>query len=105
METREEKLATWADPSINRQQRVRILTGSLSLGPNNSENRPRLSEGKIQFDQIENCLLNTHHDDISDGDGDIQSPWQFQVVSLPRLRPGRLVLSIPKQVFEKIQGS
>lgn len=109
METREEKLATWADPSINRQQRVRILTGSasLTLSPNNSENRPRVSEDKIQFDQIENCLLNTHHDDVSDGsdDGDIQSPWQFKVVSLPRLRAGRLVLSIPKQVFQKIQDS
>lgn len=104
METREEKLATWADPSIYRHQSLRVLKGSVPLHPNDSENRMRISEDKIQFDQIEDRLLKAHGDNLSDDD-ETPSLWHFKVISLPRLRPGRLVLSIPKQAFQKIQDS
>ena len=103
METREEKLATWADPSSNRQQSLRVLKGSLSLDPNKSENRMRILEDRIRFDQIEDRLLNIQDDSI--GDHDTRSSWHFKVISLPRVRPGRLILSIPKQIFQTIQVS
>ncbi|RYP14770.1 hypothetical protein DL765_006147 [Monosporascus sp. GIB2] len=104
METREEKLATWADPSIDRLQSLRVLKGSLSLNPNDLDKRALILEDKIQFGQIEDHLLNINGDNISDDDG-ITSLWCFKVISLPRLRPGRLALSIPKQLFQQIQDS
>ncbi|RYP80090.1 hypothetical protein DL770_006373 [Monosporascus sp. CRB-9-2] len=104
METREEKLATWADPSIDRLQSLRVLEGSLSLDPNDLDKRVLISEEKIQFNQIEDHLLNTNSDNISD-DNDTPNLWYFKAISLPRLRPGRLALSIPKQIFQQIQDS
>ncbi|KAJ5472349.1 hypothetical protein N7530_006350 [Penicillium desertorum] len=104
METREEKLASWADPSITSHQGIRVLKGSLSLKPNDLGNCMRISKDRIQFNQIEDCLLNTHSDTISDNI-DNPSLWHFKAISLPRIRPGRLVLSIPKQIFQKIQDS
>lgn len=104
METREEKLATWADPSIDRLQSLRVLKGSLPLSPNDLDKRVRISDEKIQFDQIEDHLLNTNTDNISDDDNN-PNLWHFKAISVPRLRPGRLVLSIPKQVFQQIQDS
>ena len=103
METREEKLATWVDPSSNQQQSLRVLKGSLSLNPNDSEYRMRILEDRIRFDQVEDRLLNIQGDSI--GDANIPSLWHFKVISLPRVRPGRLILSVPKQVFQKIQDS
>lgn len=101
METREEKLATWADPSVHRLQSLRVLKGSLPLNPNDLDQHVRISEDQIQFDQIEDRLLNTNVDNIST-DEDL---WHFKAISFPRLRPGRLALSMPKQVFQKIQDS
>ncbi|KAI5464434.1 hypothetical protein BGZ63DRAFT_377645 [Mariannaea sp. PMI_226] len=103
METREEKLASWAAPSMNPEQNIRFLKGSLSLNTGNSGNGVRTSEENINFDQIEDRLLNTDSDNIDDDGGSIPCQWHFKVISLPRLRPGRLVLSIPKQIFQKIQ--
>lgn len=104
METREEKLATWADPSTDQLQSLRVLKGSLPLNPNDLNNRVRISEDQIQFDQIENHLLNTNTDNISNDDNN-PNLWHFKAISFPRIRPGRLVLSIPKQVFHQIQDS
>lgn len=101
METREEKLATWADPSVHRLQSLRVLKGSLPLNPNDLDKHVRISEDQIQFDQIEDRLLNTNLDNISDH----EDFWHFKAISFPRLRPGRLALSIPKQVFQQIQDS
>ena len=103
METREEKLATWADCPIHRQQSLRVLEGSLSFDANNSENCMRISEDRICYDQIEDRLLNIRGDDTSNDD--TPSLWHFKVISLPRFRPGKLVLSAPRRVFQKIQGS
>ncbi|RYP67416.1 hypothetical protein DL771_007247 [Monosporascus sp. 5C6A] len=104
METREEKLATWADPSIDGLQSLKVLEGSLSLNPNDLDKRVVISEDKIQFDQIEDHLLNNNGDNISDNDN-TPNLWYFKAISLPRLRPGRLALSIPKQIFQLIQDS
>ncbi|KAI1410705.1 hypothetical protein F5Y13DRAFT_71008 [Hypoxylon sp. FL1857] len=104
METREEKLARWADPSINHPKGLRVLKGSVSFNSKGSENDVHILEDRIQFDQIEDRLLDTDGGKVSDG-GDISSLWHFEVISLPRIRPGRLVLSIPKQAFQAIQDS
>lgn len=104
METREEKLATWADPLIDRLQSVRVLKGSLPLNLNDLDKHVRISEDRILFDQIEDYLLNTNGDNISNDD-DTPDLWHFKAISFPRLRPGRLALSIPKQVFQQIQDS
>lgn len=109
METREEKLASWADPSKDKQQSVRFLEGAICLNSTDSENRVRISERKLHFDQIQDRILGIVSDKKSD-DHDhnhdvVSNLWLFKVISLPRLRPGGLVLSIPKQVFQKIQES
>lgn len=104
METREETLATWADPSIDRLQSFRVLKGSLPLNPTDLDKRVRITEDNIQIDQIEDRLLNTRGDNVSDDD-DSLNLWHFKAIFFPRLRPGRLVLSIPKQVFQQIQDS
>jgi hypothetical protein len=98
METREEKLATWVDAPNNRQQSVRVLTGSISPNSNDSGHSARISDDKIQYDQVEDWLLKTHGNGETD-----DSFWRFHVVSLPRLRNGRLVMSIPKPTFQSIQ--
>lgn len=103
METREEKLAQWVDPSITRMQSLRILKGSLSPNPNDLDKGVRISEDKIQFDQIEEYLLNTNGDNIKHDD--TLHLWQIRAISFPRIQPGRLSLSIPKQVFHQIQDS
>lgn len=103
METREEKLAKWVDPSVTQMQSLRVLKGSLSLNPNDMDKRVRISEDKIQFDQIQDHLLKTDGDNISDDD--ILNLWHIKAICFPRLLPGRLALSIPKQVFQQIQDS
>lgn len=103
MENREEKLAQWVDPSITPLQSLRILKGSLSPNPNGLNKRVRISEDIIQFDQIEEHLLNTDGDNINDEDA--LNLWHIKAISFPRLQPGRLALSIPKQVFHQIQDS
>lgn len=103
METREEKLTEWADPSIVRTQRVRILTGSFSLIPSDSEKRVRISEENIQLDQIEEHISNTSRDNINDHNN--ENLWHFKAISFPRLKPGRLKLSMPKEIFQQIQHS
>ena len=98
METREEKLATWTDPLTAQRQSIRVLQGSLPLNPNNHGKLVRVSEDRIQLDQLDDRLLNTNGDDIP-------NLWCFKAISFPRLKPGRLKLSIPKQVFRRIQDS
>ncbi|KAJ5961245.1 uncharacterized protein N7479_008395 [Penicillium vulpinum] len=105
METREEKLASWAEPSITSYQGLRVLKGSLSLNLNELGNRMRILEDRIQFNQIEDCLLNTQDEGIVRDNVDNPSLWHFKAISFPRIRPGRLVLSVPKQAFQKIQDS
>ncbi|CAI7641126.1 unnamed protein product [Penicillium palitans] len=105
MEIREEKLASWAEPSDTPHQGIRVLKGSLSLNPNDSGKRTHIQEDKIQFNQIEDCLLNHHDDAISSDNVDNPSLWHFKAISLPRIRHGRLVLSIPKETFQKVQES
>ncbi|KAK3308479.1 uncharacterized protein B0T15DRAFT_491061 [Chaetomium strumarium] len=100
METREEKLARWVDPPKNEQTSLRVLTGSLSLSADGSVNAVRISDDKIQYDQIEDHLLKTHSNNKTD-----DSLWHFRVLSLPRLQNGRLVLSLPKPTFHQIQSS
>jgi hypothetical protein len=104
MGTREEKLATWADPSVNLLQTLRVLKGSFPLNLTELDKRMHLSEDKIQMDQIEDHLLNTNSDRISDND-DEPKLWHFKAISFSRIRPGRLALSIPKRVFQQIQDS
>lgn len=76
-------------------QSLRILEGSLSLNPNDLDKRVHISEDKIRFDQIEEYLLNSH--------GDTPNLWHIKAISFPRVQPGRLALSMSKQVFHKIQ--
>lgn len=105
METREEKLASWAEPSNTPHQDIRVVKGSLSLNPNDSGNRTRILEDRIQFNQIEDCLQNPRDDAILSDNADSPIIWHFKAISLPRIRPGRFVLSIPKETFQKIQDS
>ena len=99
----EEKLAQWVNPSIARTQSLRILKGSLSPNPNDLDKRVHISEDKIQLDQIEEYLLTTYGDNIKDDDS--PNLWHIKVISFPRVQPGRLALSIPKEVFHQIQDS
>lgn len=104
METREEKLATWADPSDARLHSLKVLKGSIPLNANNLEKPVQISEEIIQCDQIKSYLLDTNEDEISDLK---RSPnlWHFKAISFPQLRLGGLVLSFPKEVFQQIQES
>ncbi|KAI2623181.1 hypothetical protein GGR54DRAFT_638426 [Hypoxylon sp. NC1633] len=102
-ETREEKLAKWPDPSINHQS-LRLLKGTILASSNNPEKCLDITEDRIQFDQVKDRLLNTDGGKISDG-GDSPGLWHFEVISLPRIRPGRLVLSIPRSIFQEIQSA
>ena len=63
----------------------------------------RVLEDRIGFNQIDNRLLSIHGDNRNDDD--TPSLWHFKVISFPRVQSGRLVLSVPKQVFQKIQSS
>ncbi|KAL9086582.1 MAG: hypothetical protein Q9159_004099 [Coniocarpon cinnabarinum] len=96
MQTREEKLATWADPSIDQKPSIRILNGSVSLDPNDSDKPIKLSEDRIRIQEVENCLLRP------DGENP-QNRHHFKAISFPRLEPGRLKLSFPKPLFQQIQ--
>ena len=101
METREEKIATWADPSkIDQLPSLRVLQGSISLNPHDSNKSARITDDTIQCNQIAEHLLNGKGDDNIDDD---PNRWHFKAISLPRIKPGRLVLSIPKPVFQQIQ--
>ncbi|OQE15946.1 hypothetical protein PENSTE_c026G07515 [Penicillium steckii] len=104
METREEKLASWASPSVTSSHGLKVLKGSFSLNSNESRDCMRISQENIQFHQIESSLLNTPGDNMGK---DIDPPylWHFEAISFPRIRPGRLVLSVPKEIFQKIQES
>ncbi|KAJ6100392.1 hypothetical protein N7499_000022, partial [Penicillium canescens] len=104
MDSPEAKLASWVDLSTTSNQGLRVLKGSYSLNPNDSGNVMRISQNRIQFNQIEDCLLSTQVDNIGEN-VDNPSLWHFKAISLPRIRPGRLVLSIPKQIFQRIQES
>lgn len=100
METREERLATWAEPPSNREHhKLRFLTGSIFSYPNNQGQYVRIKEDSIHFDQIQSRLFQPPKDDV---DGSFPL-WHFKVLSLPRLRPGRLALSLPKHIFHTIQ--
>jgi hypothetical protein len=104
METREEKLAKWADPSVDRLQSLRVLSGSLRTDSNDSRPCLCISEDKIGFHQIEDFILTSQHDNVTD-DNSAPDLWKFQAISFPRLSPGRLKLSFPKQVFRRIQDA
>lgn len=103
METREEKLAKWADPYIAGIQHIRLLTGSLSLSSTEPEKRVRTFEENIQLNQIEKHILNTSYDTVNDHDDD--DLWHFKAISFPRLQLGRLRFSLPKEIFRQIQHS
>ena len=104
METPEEKLAIWADPSVTRPQSLTALKGSIPLNSNHLDKRVRIAEGRVPSDQIGDHLLKTKSNNISDED-DPSNLWHFKETSFPRLRRGRLVLSFPRQVFQQIQDS
>ncbi|KAJ0413902.1 hypothetical protein BJY00DRAFT_296001 [Aspergillus carlsbadensis] len=110
METREEKLASWADPSLSSQRGLRVLKGALHLHPDESGNCVRFSEERIDFNQIEDRLLNSSAQlenipTTPDPTNANPALWHVHAISLPRIRPGRLVLSIPKLLFQKIQAA
>ncbi|CAI7569719.1 unnamed protein product [Penicillium glandicola] len=95
METREEKLAIWADPSDGPQS-VMYLQGSIPLTLHDPA-QIRLSQDRFDVSQIDH-LLNTPNNDSQD-------QWHFKVLSFPQLRLGRIRLSMPKPAFQKIQGA
>ena len=101
METREEKLATWADSTDARLRSLRILTGSLDLDAQGICKDMCVTETSIDIEHIKDQLLATANN-IGDSKSNL---WHFKAVSFPRLRPGRLTLSFPKQVFLQIQDS
>lgn len=98
METREEKLATWADSSVDCPQSLRFLEGSIPLILNDPDDQVRFSQDQIELSQIGDHVLNAFNDDGP-------NLWHFKVISFPQLQLGRLRLSIPKPVFQKIQDS
>ena len=97
METREEKLARWADPSTDRLGCLRVLKGSIPLNPSEID-QMRITDEEIKLEHIEDYILSPNENVNPD-------LWHVKAISLPRLRPGRLVLSIPKSVFQRIQDS
>ena len=98
MQTREEKLATWADPSTDQKQSIRFLGGSLSLDSKDANRPVNISEDEIPLDQLEGHLLSNDCDSAQD-------LWYFKAISFPRLKPGRLSLSFSKKVFQQVQDS
>lgn len=104
METREEQLATWADPTSHLQHTIRILDGTVSLLQQNPYKCTRITEKTANFDQLEEQVLDNSCED-SNNKTQSTSSWHFKVISLPRLRPGRLFLSVPKQTFQQIRDS
>jgi hypothetical protein len=70
------------------------LEGSLPLNSNDANNKGiRISDDQITLSQIESRISNPLDDNVP-------SRWHFKVLSS---RPGRLVISISKPVFQKIQ--
>ncbi|KAJ5965859.1 hypothetical protein N7481_012573 [Penicillium waksmanii] len=97
METREEKLATWADLSVDGHQTFRFLEGSMRIFPNDPNNRARFAQDRFDCSHIDH-LLNIPNDDNLNS-------WHFKVISFPQIQLGRLRISISKPVFRKIQNS
>ncbi|KAK8070615.1 hypothetical protein PG997_010818 [Apiospora hydei] len=101
METREERLATWAVPLVGHHHYLRFLEGSLNSDPNNTNDVSKVSEAKLQFDEVGDHLLQKT---AAVEDAETPKQWHFKVLSLPRIRPGGLVLSVPRGIFQLIQG-
>ncbi|KAK7917486.1 hypothetical protein PG985_011094 [Apiospora marii] len=102
METRDEKLATWAIPPVGRQHDLRFLECSIRLEPDSPNTCPKLHESKLQFHEVGDHLL--QEAGITEDD-DQSSRWHFKVLSLPRIFPGNLVLSVPRTLFRQIQDA
>jgi hypothetical protein len=99
MEIREEKLATWADPSL--AHTARILTGTICLRQTNTDKCVQITDQKVQFDQIvEHISSTTDFSDTTNSD-----LWHFKAISFTRLQPGRLKISMPKETFQQIQSA
>lgn len=96
METREERLATWADSSVDYPQSLGFVEGSIPFIPNEQNDQPHVSQGHIDLSQIGDRLPNAVNDDGP-------NLWHFKVISFPQLRLGRLKLSMQKLAFQKIQ--
>lgn len=103
METRDEKLATWAITPVGRQHCLRFLEGSLSLAIDTPNASPQIHESKLQFHEVEAHLRQKAGIILEDGNHPIQ--WHFKVLSFPRIFPGRLVFSVPRQLFQQIQDA
>lgn len=111
MESREEKLATWVEAStIPPQREFGALSGSVPADPLASPRHVRLSDDRIRLDALSDGFLDPHGGHISEGGeeeedkDDASKPWHFRVLSVPRLLPGRLALSIPRPVFDQLQS-
>lgn len=107
METRDERLATWLDDSIiTKAATCRLLRGSISPdSTNNQDEAINLSETIIPLSGLEDALLK-HKGKSGAIDEDASSkPWTFIALSVPRLQPGRLALSIPRKIFNNIQST
>lgn len=98
METREEKLATWTE-KLGQGQCARTLTGLIPFKTQGRASSQFLSEGRLEFHEVDRFILN---EDRSEVPIDL---WHFKAISFPRARAGRLVLSVSKDIFRKIQDS
>ncbi|KAK7946275.1 uncharacterized protein PG986_010596 [Apiospora aurea] len=101
METREERLVTWAVPLVGHHYYLRFLEGSINLDPNNTNAVSKISEAKLQFDEVGDHLLQKT---AAVEDAETPKQWHFKVLSLPRIRPSALDLSVPRAIFQQIQG-
>lgn len=102
METREEKLVDWADASVFRARQIKILTGTVSLSRDEEKSRASMSEENIRLEQIETRLSSIADQASNEHAND---PWRIRAISFPRLQPGRLKLSMPKETFALLQSA
>lgn len=109
METREETLATWAQPADERLKDLRLLKGWLAPTSTDPNQQVRIENNKIDGCRINAVPLDTTRRSTQDDDGSHRplppDQWHFQVLSFPRLREGRLHLSFPKELFQNIQDA
>ncbi|KAF1815705.1 hypothetical protein P152DRAFT_455421 [Eremomyces bilateralis CBS 781.70] len=97
MASREEKLATFADPSIVSSHSLNIIEGWID-----SQQRLQAQRGKISFHNLPRFLDGTSSPIVPQTHS---SRRRFRIISFPRLENGRLKLGFPQPTYHQIRQS
>lgn len=81
------------------------MKGSLALNADVADKRVCILDDIVLLDRLKDYLEDAPSDNRSTeaGDDDAHDIWRFKAISFPRLKPGKLVISMPKQILHQIQ--